>query len=631
MLGKRKLTGVHQWSAIALLAIVYYATAELGRNLASTPNQVTPLWPPDGFALAAVLLLGWKIAPGVAIGSFFANVGAFLKTSNWMDLLTSLIGIFAIACGTTLGTLLAAYLLEKFVGTENLFNRKKNVIKFVVFGAMSEAIVSASIGVSSLYFLGGFSVKNYANDWGIWWMSNFCGIMIFTPFLLLTYQKKIAQKSKIYWRKTARKILNIKKIFPEKIKSNKVTNKGIELCLLIGLVIWLCKIAFGGGYFIEYMLIPCLVWGVLRFGLWDASLLIVIISSSAVLGTVRGYGPFFITNNLNTSLVLLQSFICVVVLTTLILWAAISEQQAVENELRIEREELATALQELKYTQSQLIQTEKMSSLGQLVAGLAHEINHPVQFISGNLSDAENYVDTLMELIKLYQSYYPQANFEIEDYLQEKEINFLIAEIPKVFSSMAIGSERIKHLILSLHNFAQTDQAQLQLVDIHDGIESTLMILQHRLKSHGDYHAIELIKEYNDLPQIECYVGSLNQVFMNILTNAIEVLEPQRILKKPNSNFDKVPRIEILTNIYDENHITISISDNGSGIYPEIISRIFEPFFTTKPIGKGTGLGLSISYQIVVEQHKGELECFPLQEQGTQFLIKLPVTQKAHF
>ncbi|MEY3869064.1 MAG: hypothetical protein RLZZ338_2955 [Cyanobacteriota bacterium] len=630
MLGKRKLTGVHQWSAIALLAIVYYATAELGRNLASTPNQVTPLWPPDGFALAAVLLLGWKIAPGVAIGSFFANVGAFLKTSNWMALMTSLIGIFAIACGTTLGTLLAAYLLEKFVGTENLFNRKKNVIKFVVFGAMSEAIVSASIGVSSLCFLGGFSVKNYAHDWGIWWMSNFGGIMIFTPFLLLTYQKKIAQKSKINFRKSIKKLLNIKNLFRGS-KSNKITNKWIELCLLIGLVIWLCKIAFGGGYFIEYMLIPCLVWGVLRFGLWDASLLIVIISSSAVLGTVRGYGPFFIPNNLNISLVLLQSFICVVVLTTLILWAAISEQQAVENELRIEREELATALQELKYTQSQLIQTEKMSSLGQLVAGLAHEINHPVQFISGNLSDAENYVDTLMELIKLYQSYYPQANFEIEDFLQEKEINFLIAEIPKVFSSMAIGSERIKHLILSLHNFAQTDQAQLQLVDIHDGIESTLMILQHRLKSHGDYHAIELIKEYNELPPIECYVCSLNQVFMNILTNAIEVLEPQRILKKPSSNFEKVPRIEIMTNIYDENHITISISDNGSGMYPEIISRIFEPFFTTKPIGKGTGLGLSISYQIVVEQHKGQLECLSLKEQGTQFLIKLPVTQKAQF
>ncbi len=624
MLGKRELTGVHQWSAIAFLAIVYYTTAELGRNLASTPNQVTPLWPPDGFALAAVLLLGWKIAPGIAIGSFLANVGAFLKISNWMALLTSLIVIFTIACGTTLGTLLAAALLEKIVGTENLFNRKINVIKFVVFGAMSEAIVSASIGVSSLCVLGGFSVKNYAHDWVIWWMSNFSGIMIFTPFLLLTYQRFFAKTMKIKLLKKIKKIITFKNL-----KFQKKKSKWIELCLLIGLVISLCKIAFGGGYFIEYMLIPCLVWGVLRFGLWDASLLIVIISSSAVLGTVRGYGPFFISNNLNTSLVLLQSFICVVVLTTLILWAAISEQQAVENELRVEREELATTLQELKYTQSQLIQTEKMSSLGQLVAGLAHEINHPVQFISGNLSDAENYVDILMELIKLYQSYYPQANFEIEDFVEDKEINFLIAEIPKVFSSMAIGSERIKHLILSLHNFAQTDQAHLQFVDIHDGIESTLMILQHRLKSHGEYHAIELIKEYNELPLIECYVCSLNQVFMNILTNAIEVLEPQRILKKPNSNFDTVPRIEIMTNICDENHVTISISDNGTGISSEIISQIFEPFFTTKPIGKGTGLGLSISYQIVVEQHKGQLECFPLPEQGTQFLIKLPVTQNA--
>jgi two-component system, NtrC family, sensor kinase len=630
MLGKRTLTGVHQWSQIALLAIVYYATAALGRDLASTPNQVTPLWPPDGFALAAVLLLGWNIAPGIAIGSFFANFRAFLQTSNSMDIVTSLLGILAIACGTTLGTLLAAYLLEKFVGTENLFNRKINVIKFVVFGAMSEAIVSASIGVSSLCFLRGFSVKIYAHDWVIWWMSNFCGIMIFTPFLLLTYQFFFAKTSKISLSKTINKLIKFPMVWGE-IKSQKITTKWIELCLLIGLVIWLCKIAFGGGYFIEYILIPCLVWGVLRFGLWEASLLIVIISSSAVLGTVRGYGPFFITNNLNTSLVLLQSFICVVVLTTLILSASISEQQAAENELRIEREELAIALQELKYAQSQLIQTEKMSSLGQLVAGLAHEINHPVKFISGNLSYAENYVDTLIELIKLYQIYYPQANFEIHDFIEDKEINFLIAEIPKVFSSMAIGAERIKHLILSLHNFAQTDQAHLQFVDIHDGIESTLMILQHRLKSHGDYHQIELIKEYNDLPEIECYVCSINQVFMNILTNAIEVLEPKRIWPKNSSNFEKLPRIEIMTNVYDENYITISILDNGRGISPDIISRIFEPFFTTKPIGKGTGLGLSISYQIVVEQHKGQLECFSVKDQGTQFMIKLPVTQKAKF
>jgi two-component system, NtrC family, sensor kinase len=630
MLGKRTLTGVHQWGQIALLAIVYYATAALGRDLASTPNQVTPLWPPDGFALAAVLLLGWNIAPGIAIGSFFANFRAFLQTSNSMDIVTSLLGILAIACGTTLGTLLAAYLLEKFVGTENLFNRKINVIKFVFFGAMSEAIVSASIGVSSLCFLRGFSVKNYAHDWVIWWMSNFGGIMIFTPFLLLTYQFFFAKTSQISLSKTINKLIKFPIVLGE-IKFQKITSKWIELCLLMGLVIWLCKIAFGGGYFIEYILIPCLVWGVLRFGLWEASLLIVIISSSAVLGTVRGYGPFFITNNLNTSLVLLQSFICVVVLTTLILSASISEQQAAENELRIEREELAIALQELKYAQSQLIQTEKMSSLGQLVAGLAHEINHPVKFISGNLSYAENYVDTLIELIKLYQIYYPQANFEIQDFIEDKEINFLIAEIPKVFSSMAIGAERIKHLILSLHNFAQTDQAHLQFVDIHDGIESTLMILQHRLKSHGDYHQIELIKEYNDLPEIECYVCSINQVFMNILTNAIEVLEPKRILKKPSSNFEKLPRIEIMTNVYDENYITISILDNGSGISPDIISRIFEPFFTTKPIGKGTGLGLSISYQIVVYQHKGQLECFSVKDQGTQFMIKLPVTQKAKF
>lgn len=289
-------------------------------------------------------------------------------------------------------------------------------------------------------------------------------------------------------------------------------------------------------------------------------------------------------------------------------------------------EQLKKALHDLHSYQAQLVQTEKMSTLGTLVAGVAHEINNPTSFIYGNLHYANEYIKDLLDLVRLYQKYYPKPVREIQAHAEAVELDFLIEDLPKVLSSMATGAERIRHLVLSLRNFSRRDQTQMQPVNIHDGIESTLLILNNRLKANSDRPAINLIKEYGELPLVECYPSQLNQVFMNLLGNAIDAVEEVQD-EFPNSTSDFSPTIWISTKVSSLNQITVRIADNGSGITEEAKSQLFDPFFTTKPMGKGTGLGLSISYQIVVEKHKGRLICESALGQGTEFLIEIPIQQ----
>ena len=303
------------------------------------------------------------------------------------------------------------------------------------------------------------------------------------------------------------------------------------------------------------------------------------------------------------------------------------QQSDLLSQTQDQAQELHQTLQELKETQTQLIQTEKMSSLGQLVAGIAHEINNPVNFIHGNVIYAGEYVEELLELVSLYQKHYPEPNSEIAQLAEAIDPEFLSEDLNNLLASMKVGTERIKQIIVSLLSFSRLDQANLKPVNIHEGIDSSLLILQHRLKAKSGRQEIAIVKEYGDLPLVECYAGQLNQVFMNLLSNAIYALD-DHAQSQPNTY---VPQIKISTDVIKNDGNTSSVSivivDNGSGIPEKVQAKMFEPFFTTKPVGKGTGLGLSISYQIIVDKHGGSMRCESQPGEGTKFYLEIPLEQ----
>ncbi len=299
-------------------------------------------------------------------------------------------------------------------------------------------------------------------------------------------------------------------------------------------------------------------------------------------------------------------------------------QAQLYNQSRTKTQELEQTLQELQRTQSQLIQSEKMSSLGQLVAGVAHEINNPVNFIHGNLTPARDYIQDLLNLIELYQQYYPEPQSEIQAEIEAIDLDFVIEDLPKLLESMKVGTQHIREIVLSLRTFSRLDEAEFKDANIHEGIDSTLLILQHRLKAKENRPVIEVIKEYGNLPLVECYAGQLNQVLMNILVNAIDALDERDDKRTFAENQENPSAIYIRTELFLENQVKISIKDNAEGIPESICQRLFDPFFTTKPVGKGTGMGLSISYQIITERHGGQLQCFSVPGEGTEFVILLP-------
>ncbi len=292
-----------------------------------------------------------------------------------------------------------------------------------------------------------------------------------------------------------------------------------------------------------------------------------------------------------------------------------------EAQLREQTLQLQQALQELKQTQAQLVQSEKMSALGQMVAGVAHEINNPINFIHANINYAHQYIQDILHLLTLYSKNYPNPKPEIELELKNIDLDFIASDLPKILSSMKYGSERIRNIVLSLRNFSRLDEAEKKQVNLHEGIDSTLLILQNKLESRRP--AIKIIKEYGNIPPVECYAGQLNQVFLNIINNAIEAIDEVRD-KHLAENRSFSPQISICTELIEPNEVLIRIIDNGAGMTENDIRQIFDPFFTTKPVGKGTGLGLAICYQIVVEKHKGVLKCKSEPGQGTEFWIQIP-------
>ncbi|NEP01990.1 MAG: response regulator [Symploca sp. SIO2E9] len=324
----------------------------------------------------------------------------------------------------------------------------------------------------------------------------------------------------------------------------------------------------------------------------------------------------------------------------------ITERKQAEEALRLsearERDratQLELTLSELKRTQARLIQTEKMSSLGQMVAGVAHEINNPVSFIYGNLIPASEYASDLIRLIETYQQTYPNPTPEIKDLIEEIDLDFLMEDWQKLMNSMQVGAERIHEIVLSLRNFSRLNQLEKEYIDIHDGLDKTLLILNHRLRAVGDRSKIEVIKNYGELPPVNCYNSQLNQVFMNLLNNAIDALsesndndsnsrsnnQRESITSKIWIHTEKISEQLLTEKLKTEEKVVIRIIDNGPGMNEQVQKQIFDPFFTTKPVGRGTGLGLAISYQIIVEKHGGHLSCVSAPGQGTEFIVEIPI------
>lgn len=586
------------WFMMALTGFAYYQSANLSMSLA-LPNSpsITPIWIPAPIAWATLYIGGNHLIPGIAIANFITNFDVLIKN---LTIEKALFTSFIQTIITILTTGVGANLLRIFhVG--QILDRVRNVVVFIAIGLVI-SVITPTLSLMYMILLGIVPGASFGEIWKTWWIGDALSIIIGMP-MLVSWQR-------FRWRQMV---------------WDRLWDIGF---LLLGFGL-LSGFTFLSDYPLEYLVLPGLLWAAIRLGDCGATFGVVAVTMMIVLATAMGRGPF-LRSSLNDSLVLLQTFMATIALTTLLMLAMIAEKAKTQRDLAIinenlelrvrdRTEELECTLSELQQAQTQLVQTEKMSSLEQLIAGLAHEINNPISFIYGNITYAQNYSQDLLSIISAYQAAYPHPDRKLEAVVNDLELDYIQDDFPKVLNSMKAGADRIRQLILTLRNFSRLDEGGLKQVDLHQGLESTLFILNYRLTQSHRGIPIEVVKKYDEFPKIECYADELNQAFLHLLNNAIDSLE---------SNNSNSPILRINTKYYPDNKtVEVSIWTDGPPISLETRSKMFNPFFTTKPIGQGPGLGLPISQRIIEERHGGTLGYRSELGNGTEFYLRIPIKQ----
>lgn len=574
-----------------VIAIVYLLVAKLAETYIIPGNVVAPIFPSAGIAFAAVLWWGYGILPGVWLGAF---LDIFIFNQNiWLSL--------AVGSAATLEAFFGAWLLLKLTKTRTPFYHTYDVAVFTFGSAFLACTINATVGTTGLLLLHLISSSIFTIAWLNWWIGESIGVIALGTAILVWHHAHV-QFTK---------------------------SKFAELMILLLLLNYFMWLLYVHHWSLDRILLLFAVWSAIRLGLQITALVGLYISVIVFHWSINWY---YALRGITVSSALLfaQIFIAIVFFITAMINAALAEREKAKQRLitantklesRVKQRthdlaekntELHQTLVDLKTAQSQLIQAEKMSALGILTAGIAHEINNSVNFISANISPLKNNVADILNVLKQYVTASDDAKLQekipaIKKLTAQIDLDFTINETDLLLNSIREGAQRTTAIVKDLRTFSRLDESDLKTVDIHHNIDSTLNLLKSYYKDR-----IKIIKHYGEIPAIECYPGKLNQVIMNLLSNAIQAIPSQGEIT--------------ITTMMENNQFVLHIKDTGTGMSEEVQHKIFEPFFTTKPVGQGTGLGLSISYKII-QDHHGTITVQSEPGNGTEFVIRLPSKQ----
>lgn len=582
------------WKDVLLLAVIICIAEKLSFVFVIHPSTIIPFWAASGIAMAALLCYGYQIWPGIALGTFVSNI---LELSSFS--IGSLLSPFIYVAAETLGALIGAGVLLHFTRSNIPYRNLYSVFIFLFFSAIGASAVGATIDASLALFLHIVNPVMYQEEWFSWWLGSAVSILLITPAIIAWNQEKLSINKKCV----------------------------LEFILFLFLLLGLSWHIFFGIAHDSFLLVPLAVWASIRFKPTVATSVNVVLALMVLISSVFGSTEFKVTS-MEITLLTIQAFIAVISITSLVLIAFVREREHtnqkllyanIELEERVEQRTEALAernhtlkqtIDALKQAQAQLVQSEKMSTIGLLTAGIAHEINNSVNFISSNLPPLQDDINDILAILEQYESTCVSSP-QVEEIKAKINLDYTVTETKNLLAGMNEGAQRTINIVKDLRTFSRVDETTFKKINLAANIDSTLSLLQHHFKDKITIH-----RYYEDLPEIECNPGKLNQAIMNILINAAAAIK------------DKGEITLSLTKANEQ--VRIGIKDTGMGMDAETQAKIFEPFFTTKEVGKGTGLGLAITYKIV-EDHHGTIVVQSELGKGTEFIIILPISQKLQF